>query len=151
MSAFRPRRPNIAAVLNSIYELRFLSLSEDVDVALIKGRLGEAPHGRQRRRQEQSMIRHHGWGEPLFRLEKQRLSQISSRRVFRVIRHFVLSLSRQCFGALLGDRFRRNTQDQRWPLLRPFHSLRALFLFWLRKKAKVVKRKPTCRGPRARC
>ena len=71
-----------------------------------------------------------GCREPLFRLAKQKLSQIRSRRVLRVIRHFVLPLSRRCFGASVGDGFCRNTQD-RWPLHRPFHPVLALFLFWL--------------------
>jgi hypothetical protein len=78
----------------------------------------------------------HGCQEPLFRLAKQGLSQISSRRVLRVIGHFVLSLSRRCFGASFGDKFCRNTSDQRWPLHRPFHPLLALFLFWFRQQAK---------------
>jgi hypothetical protein len=37
--------------------------------------------------------------------------QISGRRVLRVIGHFILSLSRRCFGATVGDKFRRNTSD----------------------------------------
>src|SRR5215472_13265613 len=90
-----------------------------------------------------SRSRHHGCREPLFRLAKQRLSQISGRRVLRVIRHFVLSLSRRCFGASVGDRFCRNTQDQCWPLLSPFHPLLALFLLWFRQEGKSLKREPT--------
>jgi hypothetical protein len=83
---------------------------------------------------------HHGCREPLFRLAKQGLSQISGRRVLRVIGHFILSLSRRCFGASVGDKFCRNTSDQRWPLHRPFYPLLALFLFWLRQEAKGLKR-----------
>jgi hypothetical protein len=75
---------------------------------------------------------HHGCREPVFRLAKRGLSQISGRRVFRVIGHFILSLSRRCFGAPAGDKFCRNTSDQRCPLHRPFHPLPALFLLWLR-------------------
>jgi len=63
-------------------------------------------------------------------------SQISSRRVPRVIGHFVLSLSRRCFGASTGDKFCRNTSDQRSALHRPFRTLPALFLFWLHQEAK---------------
>ena len=77
--------------------------------------------------------------EPLFRLAKQRFSQISGGRILRIIGHFVISLSRRCFGASVGDRFCRNTSDQRWPLHRSFHSLLALFLFWLRQEAKCSK------------
>ena len=71
---------------------------------------------------------------------KKGLSQISGRRILRIIGHFVLSLSRRCFGAFVGDRFCRNTADQRWPLHRPLHPLLALFLFWLRQEAKGLKR-----------
>jgi hypothetical protein len=86
---------------------------------------------------------HHGCREPLFRLAKQGLSQISGRRVLRVIGQFVLSLSRRCFGAAVGDKFCRNTSDQRWPLHRPFHPLLALSLFWLCQEAKGLKRTPS--------
>ena len=41
-----------------------------------------------------------------------------------------LSLSRRCFGTSVGDKFCRDTSDQRWPLHSPFHPLLALFLFW---------------------
>src|SRR5262249_1366427 len=83
---------------------------------------------------------HHGCREPLFCLAKQRLSQIFGRRVLRIIGHFVLSLSRRCFGASIGDRFCRNTPDQWGPLRHPSHPLLALFLFWLRQEAKALKR-----------
>src|SRR5262249_55841335 len=86
---------------------------------------------------------HHGYREPLSRLAKQGVSQISGRRVLRVIGHFVLSLSRRCFGASVGDKFCRNTSDQRWPLHRPFHPLLSLFLFWLRQEASGLKRTPS--------
>src|SRR5262249_57071767 len=92
-----------------------------------------------------SCSRHHGYREPLFRLAKQGLSQISGGRILRIIGHFVLSLSRRCFGASVGDRSCRNTSDQRWPLHRPFHPLLALFLFWLRQEAKGLKRTSTFR------
>jgi len=72
-------------------------------------------------------------------LAKQGLSQISSRRVLRVIRRFVLFLSRRCFGASVGDKLYRNTSDQRRPLYRPFHPLLALFLFWLRSRESEVR------------
>src|SRR5262249_23615120 len=90
-----------------------------------------------------SYSRHHGCRESLFCPAKQGLSQISGRRVLRVIGHFVLSLSRRCFGASVGDKFCRNTSDQRWPLHRPFHPLLALFLFWLRQEASGLKRTPS--------
>jgi hypothetical protein len=41
----------------------------------------------------------------LFGFSKQGLSQISGGRVRRVIRYFVLSLSRRRFGAAVGDKF----------------------------------------------
>jgi hypothetical protein len=82
---------------------------------------------------------HYGGWEPLFRAAKLGLPQISGRRVLRVIGHFVLPLSRRRFGASVGDKFCRNTTDQRWPLHRPFHLLLALFLFWLRQEAKGLK------------
>src|SRR5215475_6620636 len=85
---------------------------------------------------------HHGCRDPLFFPAKQGLSQISGRRVLCVIGHFVLSLSRWCFGASVGDMLCRNTSDQRWPLHRPFHTLLALFLFWLRQEAEGLKRAP---------
>src|SRR5215471_7627834 len=53
--------------------------------------------------------RHHGCREPLFRLAKQRFSQISGGRILRIIGHFVLSLPRRCFGTSVGHRFCRNT------------------------------------------
>src|SRR5262249_6837766 len=90
-----------------------------------------------------SCSRHHGCREPLFRLAKQGLSQISGRRILRVIGHLVLSLSRRCFGASFGDKFYRDTSDQRWPLHSPFHPLLALFLFWLRQEAKSLNRTPS--------
>jgi hypothetical protein len=37
--------------------------------------------------------------------QNRALSQISGRRILRVIGHFVLSLSRQCFSASVGDKF----------------------------------------------
>src|SRR5262249_49092814 len=52
-------------------------------------------------------------------------------------------LYRRCFGASVGDKFCRNTSDQRWPLHRPFHPLLALFLFWLRQEASGLKRTPS--------
>src|SRR5215813_814818 len=79
---------------------------------------------------------HHGSRELLFRLAKQGLSQISGGRILRIIGHFVLSLSRRCFGASVRDRFCRDTSDQRWALHRPFHPLFALFLLWLRQETK---------------
>src|SRR5262249_22125625 len=85
---------------------------------------------------------HRSCRKPLFRLASQGLSQISGWRVLRVIGHFVLSLSRRCFGASVGEKFCRNTSDQRWSLHRPFHPLLALFLFWLRQEAKGLKRTP---------
>ena len=46
-------------------------------------------------------------------------------------------LSRQCFGSTFGDRFCRNTSDQRWPFHRPFHSsLLLCFYFGFVKEAK---------------
>src|SRR5262249_17735406 len=77
--------------------------------------------------------------EPLFRLAQQGLSQISGRRILRVVGHPVLSISCRCFGASVGDRFCRDTSDQRWPLHRSFRPLLALFLFWLRQEAKCSK------------
>src|SRR5262245_20750642 len=65
---------------------------------------------------------------------RNRDSQISGGRILRIIGYFVLSLSRRCFGASVGNRFCRNTSDQRWPIHRPFHPLLALFLFWLRQE-----------------
>ena len=53
---------------------------------------------------------------------------------------YVLSLSGRCFSASVGDRFCRNTSDQRWSLRHPFHPLLALFLFWLRQEANALKR-----------
>src|SRR5215471_14727003 len=88
--------------------------------------------------------RHHGCWKPLFRMAKQGLSQISGGRILRIIGYFVLSLSRRCFGASVGNRFCRNTSDQRWPIHRPFHPLLALFLFWLRQEAKGLKRTSPC-------
>ena len=83
---------------------------------------------------------HHGCREPLFRLAKPGLSQISGGRVLRVIGDFVLSLSRRCFRASVGDKFCRNTSAQRWPLHRPFDPFLALSVFWLRNEAKGLKR-----------
>ena len=40
-----------------------------------------------------------------------------------------------CDGAYVGDKFCRDTPDQRGPRYRPFHTLLALFLFWLRPQA----------------
>lgn len=42
----------------------------------------------------------------------------------------------------LGDKFCRNTPDQRWPFNRPFHSLAALFLFRLRQASQRHSKAP---------
>src|SRR5215472_2197326 len=68
-------------------------------------------------------------------MAKQGLSEIPGGRVLRVIGHFVLSLSRRCFGASAGNWFCRNTKDQRWPLHCAFRPLLGLSLFWLRQEA----------------
>ncbi len=49
-------------------------------------------------------------------------------------------------GASVGDRFCRNTSDQRWPLHRPFHPLLALLLFWLRQEANGLRKRRPRRG-----
>jgi membrane associated rhomboid family serine protease len=52
---------------------------------------------------------------------------------FFVSSGILFSLSRRCFGASVGDRFCRNTPDQRCLLHRPFHLLLALFILWLQE------------------
>jgi hypothetical protein len=52
-----------------------------------------------------SWSHHHGCWEPLSRVAKQGLPQFPSGRVLCFIGHFVLSLSRRCFGPSFGDRF----------------------------------------------
>src|SRR5262249_20969299 len=52
-----------------------------------------------------SCSRHHGSREPLFRLAKQGLSQISGGRILRIIGHFVLSLLADVPVPLLGTGF----------------------------------------------
>ena len=68
--------------------------------SIARGRLryaGKAtPGGRHDHRPLHSRSYHHGCRKPLFRMAKQGLSQISGRRVLRVIGHYVLSLSRRC-------------------------------------------------------
>jgi hypothetical protein len=68
-------------------------------------------------------------------LAQQRPSQISGRRLLRVIRQFVLFLSRRRFGAAVGDKFYRNTSGQRCPLHRPFHHLLLSFYSGFRQEA----------------
>ena len=72
---------------------------------------------------------HHGCREPIFRLAKQGLSQISGRRILRVIGHFVSmfrhpSLHKIESAQISGAR----------SLHRSLHPLLALFLFWLRQE-----------------
>jgi hypothetical protein len=93
-----------------------------------------------------SCSHHHGRRKPLFRVAKQEFSQISGRSVLCVMRHFVLSLSRQCFCASAGDRC-GNAQNQRCPLNRALHPLPALFLFWLHQKNQGLE--PKANTPRA--